>query len=304
VSALVPYWLHLRPRSWGIVFAHYLCGSLVVIPHARGENIFQTLGGTLAGGLLWTICLNGGTLALNSAFDRDEGDIGYLDNPPPPPRFLALFSLVLLCGGAVLAALWMPASFSRLYWVCLVLSILYSVPPVRLKAVGGADLVVNMAGYGAATFAAGGLATGLLPQLPSFVPARLYLGALGFAFLFGAFYPMTQIYQIPEDRARGDRTLAIMLGVKGSLVFAIVFEVLALLAHLAGTQVGSAAGLHSLAAGAVVAIGGIAWLIFTADWLRRWETYPGKRGMYRALWLWAVSDVLIVLAYGFLLRTS
>ena len=43
----------------------------------------------LLGLVLWVVCLNGGTLALNSAFDRDEGDIAYLRRPPLPPRHLA-----------------------------------------------------------------------------------------------------------------------------------------------------------------------------------------------------------------------
>ena len=30
----------------------------------------------LLGIFVWVVCLNGGTLAINSAFDRDEGDIG------------------------------------------------------------------------------------------------------------------------------------------------------------------------------------------------------------------------------------
>src|SRR5690606_1895188 len=33
-------------------------------------------------------------------------------------------------------------------------------------------------------------------------------------------YPMTQVYQHAEDSARGDRTFSIMLGIRGTFVFA------------------------------------------------------------------------------------
>lgn len=36
----------------------------------------------------WAVLGNGGTLAINSVFDRDGGDIGYLDDPPPVPAAL------------------------------------------------------------------------------------------------------------------------------------------------------------------------------------------------------------------------
>ena len=42
---------------------------------------------------LWVVFLNGGTLAINSVFDKDEGDIGYLVVPPPLPRYLLAFSV-------------------------------------------------------------------------------------------------------------------------------------------------------------------------------------------------------------------
>ena len=65
--------------------AHTAVGYLLAVGlagAARGER----LGPALLGLALWVVCLNGGTLALNSAFDRDEGDIAYLRRPPPPPR--------------------------------------------------------------------------------------------------------------------------------------------------------------------------------------------------------------------------
>jgi 1,4-dihydroxy-2-naphthoate octaprenyltransferase len=41
------------------------------------------------------------------------------------------------------------------------------------------------------------------------------------------FYPLTQIYQIDEDRARGDRTFAVWAGPQGVFTFAIATQSLA-----------------------------------------------------------------------------
>src|SRR3989442_13756577 len=95
----------------------------------RGERLLPALWAMV----LWVIFLNGGTLAINSGFDKDEGDIGDLAAPPPLPRPLLPFSVGLLAGGQLLALL-LPPAFQIDYALCFALSILYSVPPFRLQA--------------------------------------------------------------------------------------------------------------------------------------------------------------------------
>lgn len=297
--------LHLRPRSWPIVLAHYAGGAAIALAHdtrPSGANWITAL----AGGAIWTVCLNGGTLALNSAYDQDNGgDIGYLDNPPPVPPNLARVSALLMVAGIGLSLALAPVAglgFYHVYVAAFILSFLYSVPPLRFKAIAGADLVINMVGYGALTFAAGALASGLghsaSPEGSHFDPgtaAGVAWLAVGFGFLFGAFYPMTQIYQMPTDAAKGDRTLAVRLGARRSLAFSIALIV------LCGISQGIAAYMMGLRLWGWIGVIGAsgAWIIFTIDWLRRTEGYPSKKGMYRALSLWAVSDVLVILAFAF-----
>src|SRR4030095_14097256 len=141
-----------------IMVAHTSIGFVIAIgvrAFLRGEH----LGAYLIALLSWVGCLNAGTLAVNSAFDRDEGDIGYLDAPPPPPRHLALASIALMAGGQLLALL-LPAGFAIAYAICFVMSLAYSVPPVRLKAVAGADWAINIVGVGVLTPFAGWRASG------------------------------------------------------------------------------------------------------------------------------------------------
>src|SRR5262249_15174784 len=151
---------------------------------------------------------------------RDEGDIGYLRAPPPPPKHLLSFSLFLLVGGQLLSFM-LPVGFRIAYAICLVLSLIYSVPPLRLKAVAGPDWLINMWGVGTLTPYAGYAATGIPVQ-----PAH-WLVLLAFCPLFASLYPLTQLYQFEEDSRRGDRTLALILGMRRSLQVAIAAAVIA-----------------------------------------------------------------------------
>ena len=60
--------------------------------------------------LVLHVCLYGGTTAFNSHYDRDEGPVGGLANPPPPGPWLLPGSLVLQGFGLVVAA-WVGLPF-------------------------------------------------------------------------------------------------------------------------------------------------------------------------------------------------
>jgi lycopene elongase/hydratase (dihydrobisanhydrobacterioruberin-forming) len=286
------YLLHTRPAEWAIVAAHASVGYFLAVG-VRSAVQGEHWGPAFFGIVLWVVCLNGGTLALNSAYDRDEADIAYLRQPPPPPPGLAGFGLGLMLAGLV-GAILLPPGYRVAYTVCLVLSVLYSVPPARLKAVPGADWIINMVGFGTLTPYAGWAATGL----PVGPVGTLVL--LGFCPLFAALYPLTQIYQFEEDARRGDRTLALALGVRNSLLIASGSYIGAFsLFALAGLRAGWSAGetwrwwLLFLAA--------TGWALVLGPWLRGWRRMSSsqhQRGMYRALFAWALTDLAVVLAWG------
>ena len=288
------YFLHLRPAEWPIMAAHTAVGYLLAVGVAGAATGAQAAP-ALVGLVLWVVCLNGGTLALNSAFDRDEGDVAYLRRPPVPPRYLAGFSIALMAAGQILAFR-LPAPYPMLYAVCSVLSVAYSVPPLRLKAVAGADWIINMWGFGTLTPYAGWAATGVPIE-----PAR-GLVLLGFCPLFAALYPLTQLYQLEEDRRRGDRTLACVLGVRRSLSAALGAAALAfLLFGAAGLRAGWRTGATDLWRWGGVLLALLAWSVVLLPWRRRFgRMTPGEhqRGMYRALGAWAITDVVVVLAWG------
>jgi 4-hydroxybenzoate polyprenyltransferase len=292
IGARLDYLLHTRPVEWPIIAAHTALGYLLAVGVSNSLRS-DHLRPALLGILLWVVCLNGGTLALNSAFDRDEGDIAYLRQPPPPPRALAAFGFGLMLlglGGAFL----LPAEYLLAYALCLLLSVLYSVPPVRLKAVPGADWLINMWGFGTLTPFAGWAATGL----PLGSVGRLIL--LAFCPLFAALYPLTQLYQIEEDARRGDRTLVRWLGVGRSLMLALVAAMLAF-AFFTMAAVRTHWAADERWRWLVLALAAVAWAGVLIPWLLRWRYLTARdhqHGMYRALFAWALTDLAVVLAWA------
>jgi len=283
-SSWVPYVLHLRPRAWPIVAAHMSAGFFL----ANGFT-FQpdTLKRWLIGMVTWTILGNGGTLAINSFYDRDEGDIGYLDNPPTPPKYLHIFSIVLMLLGLPLSAM-LGQRFFITYAVCMVMSVLYSVPPFRAKARAGFDVLINSIGYGGLTFYAGWAA------LNRPLDSTIINVVLGFAFLFAGFYPLTQIYQMEEDHRRGDTTLALRLNKRNALRFASGAVAIAFVFFVGETAV-RYFDIRSL--GILISL--VLWAIFLIHWNTNYAVVDNgyeKKGFYRALWIWAVTDISIVLA--------
>ncbi len=282
--------LHMRPRSWPVVAGHMLAGSAA---GASAGALTSHAAWLLLAAALWAVGLNGGTLALNGAVDRDEGDVGYLDAPPTPPTGLALFGTLLMLASLVPA--WLAASrghFTMLFpWLLagsVVLSLLYSLPPVRLKARAGWDLAVNCLGYGALTFWAGVAATG-----HDVDGATVWAGA-GFGLLFAALYPLTQIYQMEDDRRQGVRTLALVMGRRGSLVMATTAAAAALLclgAAVATRHPGQAAwALLTLALPLTL------WGRVLLPHLVTGGAHCGKETMYGGLRAWAVTDLMAALA--------
>lgn len=293
------YLLFLRPRQWPILTAQLAVGLLAVPTLDEAFVMRWTQPGMPAPArpdallwawLAWVLCLNGGTLAYNSAHDRDVDDIAYLRAPPPPPPRLAAFALLLMAAGLVPALLVSPR-FAAVAAACVLLSVAYSHPATRWKGVPGLDLAVNAVGYGAGTTLAGLLAGRAAAGLPDAWPqGGGWLLSGGFALLFGSFYPMTQLYQIAPDRARGDRTLATALGATRALDLALLLAAgaAALLLALPGPR-----AAPQLVLGAALA----AWFLAAAAWrrlARRLTPRQHEARMYTALVLWALIDAAVL----------
>ena len=198
-------------------------------------------------------------------------------------------SLTLLIAGQLLAFT-LPAGFQIAYAICFVLSILYSVPPFRFKAVAGVDWVINMWGFGTLTPYAAWAATGRP------LDGGHGIVLLAFCPLFAGLYPLTQLYQFDEDRRRGDRTLALILGMRRSLMVAALSTLLAF-----GLFIWAALLLGVGNKGFALALPLVLWLGVLVPWLVGYASWtPGQhqRGMYRALAAWAVTDLTVLFVFA------
>jgi len=150
------------------------------------------------------------------------------------------------------------------------------------------DWVINMWGFGALTPYAAWAATGR--------PLDLGHGLVLLAFcpLFAGLYPLTQLYQFDEDRRRGDRTLALIVGMRAGLVIALACTLLAF------GLLGWAAVVLRVTASAL-ALPLAAWLAVLLPWLTgyaAWTPAQHQRGMYRALTAWAITDIVVLLVFA------
>jgi 1,4-dihydroxy-2-naphthoate octaprenyltransferase len=117
---------------------------------------------------------------------------------------------------------------------------------------------------------------------------------LAFCPLFAGLYPLTQLYQFDEDRRRGDRTLALILGMRTSLIVAIASVLLAF-----GLLGWAAAVLRT--SSWLLAVPLACWLAVLLPWFARhaaWTPAEHQRGMYRALTAWAVTDIVVLVVFA------
>lgn len=163
--------------------------------------------------------------AYNSYFDKDENSIGLLKNPPPVTIGLYYTSLLFDFIGIAWAWLISP-QFAFLVFIYGMVSKAYSHPGVRLKKYPWLGWFVAGLFQGAFTFYMAYVGINNFDLSISFSWKVIFPGLLTSLFLWGS-YPMTQIYQHEEDGRRGDNTLSIKLGIKGTFLFTMLLFILA-----------------------------------------------------------------------------
>ena len=177
--------------------------------------------------IIWHLLVYPASNGYNSYFDKDEGSIALLENPPPVDKSLYYFSLFL-----DLLAILLSAFVSSILLLAILLyglfSKLYSHPSVRLKRYPVISFLIVFIFQGACVYwstytSVSGINT-LYGWNLNFTIAGLICSCL-----IGASYPLTQVYQQEEDSKRGDKTLSIVLGIRGSFWFAGTLFVLAVL---------------------------------------------------------------------------
>lgn len=208
--------LHLR-----LLFSVFLLPVyLFALSQATDINVFNAV----LTFVVWHLLVYPASNGFNSYFDKDEGSIALIESPPPVDKSLYNFSLLLDVIALLLSIIvgWILFFAVLVYGI---ISKMYSHPQFRLKKYPIISFLIVFIFQGAfiywSTYASIGSFEWLSDWNFNFILAGLISSCL-----IGATYPLTQVYQHEEDSKRGDTTLSIILGIRGSFYFSAVLFLL------------------------------------------------------------------------------
>lgn len=209
-------WKHLR-----IPFSFYLMPvfffALAFTPNHQPERLLLVF-------VALHLFLYPSSNGYNSYFDKDEKSIGGLRNPPKVTKGLYYLSLLFFVISLALG-LMINWQFSSMLLVYSLVSMAYSHPSIRLKKYPYTSWIVAGFFQGCFTFC---MAYAGLSDFGWDVFSRPHVlipGLLTSLMLWGS-YPLTQVYQHEEDAKRGDITLSLKLGKKGTFYFSALWFLL------------------------------------------------------------------------------
>lgn len=299
VHLRLPFSLVLTPLYlWGVYLA------LSELRHGLSDGGHVALAGSdgvsarfwlriLLGYLIVHGPLYGGMNAFNSYYDRDEGPIGALAEPPPVDRTVWIVAVVAK-GLALAASLALGLPFALLTLGAVVFSALYSHPRWRWKERPVWAALTVFCGQGGVGVMWGWLAAGGGRHGPP--DWTFWIGLLGAALWTLGCYPLTGSYQVASDGARGMRTLAVALGVDGCFRFAAWVAVPGGLL-LGLVLVDRGALLAALAAGIYLALAGLR----TWRWRRAFAGQTPKENQRNLMHLVLANGAFFSLIFGLLI---
>ncbi len=264
-------WLHLR-----ISFSFFLM-PVYIFALSISPNFTESR-------LLWSfiiihLFLYPASNGFNSYFDKDEMSIGGLKNPPPVNKGLYYLSLLFDAIAIVLGFLKISLLFAVLLLFYGLVSKAYSHPSIRLKKfpIGGWLTVGIFQGFFTFLMCYVGINDFGIENLMN---VRILIPATLSSIILLGTYPMTQIYQHEEDSKRGDRTISLMLGIKGTFMFVLIIFTLA-----AAGYVRYFYSFYELRFGLVFLLSLSPVVIFFLVWFFRVLKDPSKANFSNTMWL-------------------
>jgi 1,4-dihydroxy-2-naphthoate octaprenyltransferase len=211
-------WLHLRIPFSFFLMPVYLF-ALSISPNFTESRLLWSF-------VIVHLFLYPASNGFNSYFDKDEKSIGGLKNPPPVSKGLYYLSLLFDAIAMVLGFIKVSALFTIMLLTYGLVSKAYSHPVIRLKKfpIGG-WLTVGIF-QGSFTFLMCYVGINGF-EIENLLNARVLVPATLSSIILLGTYPMTQIYQHEEDAKRGDRTISLMLGIRGTFLFVLIIFTLA-----------------------------------------------------------------------------
>jgi len=215
-ATLKDFLIHLRLKVNFYLIPTYLYGILL----ANGSILTLEF---LRDFIIIHLFLRGGVNALNDYYDRDErGPVGGLEKPPPVQGNSLLY---LACSwkliGLYLAMRYSSMNLSIFYVISMVVSVAYSHPSIRLKGSAFWSVTVTALLQGCGVYYCGTILSSHdgAYKLSS---GQFWIGALVMTISTVGGYPLTQVYQIEQDRQQGDRTFAVCLGAEKTFQFSLI----------------------------------------------------------------------------------
>jgi len=197
-----------------------IVGNIGVILHPNSEVLITIL--------LYTL-LMGAIFILNQLTDSRTDEIngklylipyGYLKKGS-----LRIQIAVLLTVSIILAFLKFSFTYAVLVLISIILGIMYSVPPIRLKGKPILDLLANASGFGIIAFVVGWVSQ-------TEFSTNLILDSLPYFLCVSAAFINTTIPDMEGDIHNGDITTGVYLGVRKSCLVSTIILCLAILASL------------------------------------------------------------------------
>ena len=155
-------------------------------------------------------------------YDKDEGPVNFIKNPPKPTKSLLVLSIFFKVSGIILSLL---INF-MFFIVCIAfvfLSVLHSHPKFRFKTKYGLDMVINGVGYGSLSILGGWLCTTIEINFKIIFLSIIYF------FLVATGLPLTQIFQYDDDKKKDGKTFVVIFGPKKSLLISLILLIFSLI---------------------------------------------------------------------------
>jgi len=238
LSAMLDYIAILRPLllipGWTMVLLGYyrgIKGSLTAqidLPIIGNIGIIINLPKELLLTLFLYSLLMGAVYILNQITDSQTDEIndklyliphGYLKKNILKLQIIFLISIGII----LLAFIRYSLAYTILILLSIIMGIIYSVPPIRLKGKPILDLITNASGFGLVAFAVGW-------TIKSDFSKELILDSLPYFLCVSSAFINTTIPDISGDIHNGDVTTGVFLGVRKSCFFSTFILILAIIA--------------------------------------------------------------------------
>ena len=156
----------------------------------------------------------------NSYMDRDTESIGGIEKPPLPSSLLFWTTLGMDLFAINISLLFLSNSFTILMIAYILMSRAYSYDGIRLKKYPIPGFLTVFIFQGFITFWM--VYEGIAPQGTNFLDSQLLFPAIATSFMIGGAYPLSQVYQHKQDAESGDKSISMLLGIRGTFYFGIL----------------------------------------------------------------------------------